>query len=199
MPSRAGLRSRAGQKTAPERLEWKKSASCSSWAASCALDFDLLPDWALRRGRNSSCRGNAGGSKKKKLEFTDLVKTACLSEGKGSLGQEEDAFPLRQICCRPTPVSGSGALLVRNPAGPAGEQVPLLFPVPAFLSLLGRPELSGAGAGCQGQLQRGRHSAPSQGRRARAAPLLHPQQLAGDQPQLVSALFGSTGHNFREA
>lgn len=86
---------------------------------------------------------------------------------------------------------------MRGPKGVGGEQVPRLscfsLCLPARLPGAGP---SGAGAGCQGQLQsRAGTAFPSKKDRALAAPLLHHQQLAEDQPQLVSVLFGSVGHN----
>lgn len=80
---------------------------------------------------------------------------------------------------------------MRGPKGVGGEQVPGLSCFSLCLAArLPGAGLRGAGASCQGQLQsRAGTAFPSKKDRALAAPLLHHQQLAEDQPQLVSVLF----------
>lgn len=104
---------------------------------------------------------------------------------------------LQQNCSRISAICGSGALFVRGPKGVGGEQVPQLSCFSLCLAArLPGASLSRAGACCQGQLQsRAGTAFPSKKDRALAAPLLHHQQLAKDQPQVVSVLFGSIGHN----
>lgn len=90
-----------------------------------------------------------------------------------------------------------GCIVHERSQGVGGEQVPQLSSFSLSLAAwLPGAGLSGAGAGCQGQLHsRAGVAFPSKKDRALVVPLLHPQQLAEDQPQLVSVLFGNVGHN----
>lgn len=104
---------------------------------------------------------------------------------------------LQQNCSRTSAICGSGALFRKGPKGVGREQVPQL----SCFRLCLAARLPGAARAEQGQAARASCS-PGQAQlfhpkndRALAAPLLHHQQLAEDQPQLVSALFQSMGCN----
>lgn len=145
--------SQVGQKTAPEQLEWKKSVSYSSRAASCALCFDLFPAYnsVFAKRKELPCQGQCRRVRKK-VKFTDLLK----QRGFFCVGERREgrclAVVLQQNCSCTGAVCGSGALFMRrSQRGGRGAGASAFL----FQPLSGCLELARAG---QGQAARARRS-----------------------------------------